>query len=212
MNDLGILRSEFQVIVPMRVDRILIDVLDWIGRVLSWKQDKQAAIKPYDVLKQYRGKQGILKLVARDTPRAVRTYIFSPFPDGETNRKQPKRDLHICLDHLQDDVPSRRQANHSRQKARRRLGNSHRISIFEASRFLSKDGTYHTMQIYTADFNLLGNGLYRDQFAIPIVDDLAMLMKEFPVDTIDWQVEVESGCKHHMGTHWRPMQPLEKDA
>jgi hypothetical protein len=189
----------------MRVDRIFLDLLDWIRRVLWAKKDK-AISKPYEILKQYRGKQDILKLVARDTPTAVRTYIFSPFQATQTYRVQPKKDIHICLDHLWQTRETRaRQRSHpSSQKPRRRFVNSHRITVFEASRFLNKDGTYNTNPLYSEDLNLIGKAAYRDQLAIPIVDDLAMLLKEFPVDTIDWRYEIETGCKRHLGAQWRP--------
>lgn len=191
--------------IPMRVDQIFLDLLDWIKRVLVSKKEKTTH-KPYEVLKQYRGRRGILKLVARDTPSAVRTYIFSPFQETQTNRVQVKRDIHICLDHLWQSPEtggSQRSAQKS-QKSRYRFANSHRISIFEASRFLNKDGTYDTREIYSEDLNLFGKAAYRDQLAIPIVDDLAMMLKEFPVHSIDWKFEIETGCKRYLGAHWKP--------
>jgi hypothetical protein len=197
----------------MRVDQLFLDLLDWIKRVLVSKQDK-AAHKPYEILKQYRGRQGILKLVVRDTPRAVRTYIFSPFQETQTNRIQVKKDIHICLDHLWQSAQTRSSQQNSAkaQKSRSRFANSHRITVFEASRFLNKDGTYDTNQIYSEDLNLVGKATYRDQLAIPIVDDLAMMLKEFPVNTIDWKFEIETGCKRYLGSHWKPSQSQDLNA
>ncbi len=192
----------------MRIDRLLLDILEWIGQVLRSKKDKTTP-KPYEVLKQYRGKQGVLKLVERATPNAVRTYIFSPFQASQTNRVQIKKDIHICLDHLEEP----RSARKSKQKSvrsRHYSTNSHRITVFEASRFLNKDGTYNTNPLYSEDFNLISNATHQHQFAIPIVDDLAMLLKEFPVDTIDWKFEIESGCKRHLGARWKPSSPTDE--
>lgn len=199
--------------------RIFGDLFDWIKRVLTWKKGEEAARKPYEVLKLIRGRRGILKLVTRDMPRAVRTYIFSPFPGNQTNVVSSfQKDIHLCLDHLwaldseKGKQPTAKPGTPRSQRSRQPYANSHRICVFEASRFMSKDGTYNTNMIYSEDLNLLGNGFHRDQYAVPIMDDLANLLKEFPIDTIDWQVEIESSCKRYLGAHWRPNRSPEANS
>lgn len=206
----------------MRVDRVFGDLFDWIKRVLSWKKGEEVVRKPYEVLKLIRGRRGILKLVTRDMPRAVRTYIFSPFPGNQTNVVSSyQKDIHLCLDHLwaieeeKSKQPAKAAAKSTTgrsQRSRQPFANSHRICVFEASRFMTKDGTYNTNMIYSEDLNLLGNGFHRDQYAVPIMDDLANLLKEFPIDTIDWQVEIESSCKRYLGAHWRPNRSPEPNS
>lgn len=199
--------------------RIFGDLFDWIKRVLTWKKGEEIARKPYEVLKLIRGRRGILKLVTRDMPRAVRTYIFSPFPGNQTNVVSSyQKDIHLCLDHLwaldseKGKQPTAKPGTPRSQRLRQSNAKSHRICVFEASRFMSKDGTYNTNMIYSEDLDLLGNGFHRDQYAVPIMDDLANLLKEFPIDTIDWQVEIESSCKRYLGAHWRPNREPEANS
>ncbi len=195
----------------MEFDYILLDILDWVRRLLWWQRQKKVEQKPYELLKLERGQQGVLKLVRRDTPRAVRTWIFTPYRRGEIPLKQRLFDLHLYLDHLypltEADAgwlpkPTRRG---SKKKAERRVL-THRVTILEASHFLSKEGTYNSFTIFCESYDFLGTapGGYRDRCAVPAIDDVARLLKVKPAAQIDWRFEIETSRRLYLGTHWTP--------
>lgn len=203
----------------MEFDYILLDILDWVRRLLWWQRQKKVTTKPYELLKTERGQQGLLKLVKRDTPRAVRTWLFSPYRTGRLSVRQRTFDIHLYLDHLYplEAVPTDwlqpklLQSPKPLQVDRRKRSNSrpivtHRVTILEASHFLSADGTYNSFTIFCDSYDFIGTsqGGYRDLYAVPSLDSVARLLKTRPPAQVDWKFELETSRRLYLGTHWIP--------
>lgn len=199
----------------MKINRIILDILDWIKDALWGKKNKDI-YKGYKILQVYQGDKGILKLVERDTPRAIITYVFTPFARVVGNKILPSKDIHICLDHLwalegsEVKHKSFKLSNTSnRFSYSKYLGkDSHSITVLEASRFVNKDGDYLTDIIFHKNYDFIGvdtSGL-RDRHAIPIIKEVVMLFKERPSDTartFPWDFEIKWSRKRFMGTLWK---------
>jgi hypothetical protein len=184
----------------VKFDRLFLDLFDWIRRSLYWRSNR-ATQKPYEILRVDRGKLGILKLVQRDTPRATRTWIFTPYPkfeEGSFKARQHLKNYHICLDHL---YPLTGQA------VRRDIQRwSHRVSILEASRSLNSDGTYDTNTIFARAYDFTGQGQYRDRWAISCIDSLAATLSQWGPQSVDWHMELELDRKRFLGADYRPSE------
>jgi len=185
----------------MQVDRILIDILDWLRRSLYWRRARSVKKAPFEVLRTERADRGMLKLVERDTPRAVRTWVFTAYPrsiEGFTSRGD-LRDIHICLDHL---YPL---AGEGGRRYPQRW--SHRVSILSASRYLSEDGSYETSTIFQRPYDLVGGRpeISRDRWAIAITDQLANLVGKFGLQ-LEWHLEIELERKRFLGGAYKPSE------
>jgi hypothetical protein len=192
----------------MEFDRILVDILDWIRRSLWWRRRQRRLSKPYEILKSSRGKLGLLKLVERDTPRAVRTWVFTPYRTGEPKKDALIQDVHLCLDHLYPlDGEKKGGDLDQKQFKYRGLVLTHKVTFLKASHFLNKDGSYNGSTIFCEGYDFLGSSPHqmRDRYAVPTLDDIAAQLKEFPPASFDWQFEVEAGRKRHMGRYWTPI-------
>lgn len=177
----------------MKIDRILIDIFDWVRR-LVFSRKNQAVSKPYERLESWRGSLGVLHRVKRDTPRAVDTYIFSPFRGGSRKAASPK-DVHICLDHL-GALPG--------QRPLPRQAYTHRITVLLASHWPQEDGSYNTSVLYSGSWDFQGRSQYRDRWAIAVVYDVARLLKDRSFRSIDWEFELAASAKQMMGANFRP--------
>jgi hypothetical protein len=180
----------------VKVDRILIDIFDWVRR-LVFSRKNRAISKPYERLESWRGSAGVLHKVRRDTPRAVDTYVFTPLRSGNSKAATPK-DIHICLDHL-DVLPG--------QRTRTRRTYTHRITVLLASHWPQEDGTYDTSLLYSASWDFQGRSQYRDRWAIAITYDVARLLKDRPFNRIDWEFEFTASAKQMMGSSFRYKTP-----
>jgi hypothetical protein len=177
----------------VNVDRIFIDILDWVRRLVHSRDKAKPIPKPYQRLESWRGHLGVLHRVERDTPRAIATYIFSPFRFNGYRVPTPK-DLHICLDHLSllpGQVPSHK------------IPYTHRITVLLASHWHDATGCYETSLLYTADWDFQGSSRYRDRWAIAITHDVARQLKSRPWDSINWAFEFECSAKQIMGRDYQ---------
>jgi hypothetical protein len=173
----------------MRLDRIVIDILDWVRRSL-WAQRRPELHKPYEVIETKIGRHGRVKRVSRDTPRAVRTWTYIPFK--KATEGEPYK-IHICCDSL-EPLPG--------QTRRRRGNTTHRISIFKASRFLDSEGSYDSELLFQWDADLQGNQPYPSLYAVPITDKLALTLLTRKPQAIAWPLEFVLVGKEVMGGHW----------
>lgn len=198
------------------VNKIFIEILDWVKRFLQFKAHKNP-IKPYKLEQTYIGTAGILKLVTRDTTRAVRTYIFTPYKlkdkDDYMNTVKNHYDIHLCLDHLwsvyDGTIPT------SNIGVRKQLSKkyTHCITILQAGRCIDKNGKYFTKPILYKEFNFLGSNqtTYRDKFAVPIFDEIAHLLKNADNPNVfDYTFEITLSQKKHMGAFYRKDEELEE--
>jgi prepilin-type N-terminal cleavage/methylation domain-containing protein len=178
----------------MRLDRILIDIANWIKGLLY---QKQAKAKAFIVLDRRRSPFGDLCLVERDTPRAIRTYVFMPHR-GSTPKPQ-QFDLHLCLDTLS---PLDKAKEASTRPHYEILRVTHKITILWASHWLNADGTYDLDVIHEGFYDLQGQSLYEHKQAIATLDDLAALLLHQPYPEIDWAFEIDASRKLHVVGSW----------
>ena len=199
----------------MKFNLIVNDIIDWIRRILWYKENKVKK-KPYEILEVVDGAHGFIKKVDRDTPRAVLTYIYTPYPIFKENMNktvQPVYDYHICLDHLWAlDNPelhnSFRLLDNTQSfkipKARmlRRMGDAtHRISVLQASRYLDKEGNYITKTLFSNDYDFVGRDspAYRDKYAIPVLKDVIRFLTTKEIYNFDWSYEISVSQRYFMG-------------
>jgi hypothetical protein len=149
----------------MIFDRIVEDVLGFIRRLLWWRSTESKTVgKPFQSMRTIQGEYGVLSLVeGRDTPRAVRSWIYSPrrweLNSTKTLVREVQDDLHIYLDFLGPlpgvNTPQAQQERQERQRQRRSGGKipTHRLQIVQASHFLNSEGFYDCAMIYWTDFD-----------------------------------------------------------
>ena len=180
----------------MKFDRILIEFADWLRQVL-WKRKGVVKGKPYEVLKTWRGKYAIITQVDRPTPRAVATYVVSPFRYDKP--QSAVKDYHLCFDHLG--------AVEGSGAISSGFGHTHRISVYRASHFLNKNGQYDLEAVYTSDFDLQRSDPYRDRNALMIAAKLITYIKNEKPDAINWKREIENTVKQWIGGKWNTPTP-----
>jgi hypothetical protein len=187
----------------MQLNQILLDILDWIRRVL-WSKKLSTKKKPYAVIDTFDGVYGQLKLVERDTPRAVMTYIFTPRPVIKGNKVYNQKDYHICLDYLglldnQVVIDPK-----SREKKARRIKYgepSHSITVLEASRWVDKDGNYKSNIIYHKLYDFLGKEHeHTHKYACMVFRDVCNLLKHQDIKYFEWEQQVDWSKKIVMPT------------
>lgn len=149
----------------MKIDRFLLDIFDWLRRLIFSRKNRNSS-KPYERLESWRGYEGVLHKVRRDTPSAVDTYVFSPFRHHNAKNTVP-HDIHICLDHL---------SAISGQSGRTSSSYTHRVTVLLASHWPREDGTYDATVLYSANWDFQGRAQYRDRRAIAITYDVARLI------------------------------------
>ena len=174
----------------MKVDRILIDIFDWVRR-LVWSREEKSTTKPYKRLESWRGTLGVLHRVERDTPRAVATFIFSPYRHNGYRIPNPQ-DIHFCLDFL----------SKPKRATKTPITDTHRITILIASHWPDERGEYDSSLLYVGDWDFQGSSPYRDRWAIAIIYDVARLVKDRPWQTINWRWELECSAKQMMGADY----------
>lgn len=147
----------------MKFDRIFEDSLGFVRRTLWARSDTSGSTRqPFISVKTYPGEQGIIYLLeGRDTPRAIRTWLYRPrhrdMNSAKMVAKSVEMDLHIYCDFLGPlPVANTPKANEEREaiKARRQRGEtvpSHRIQIFQASHFLNAEGLYDYNLVFWQD-------------------------------------------------------------
>jgi hypothetical protein len=171
----------------MRLDSILKDVLGFIGRLLQWKANpKDDKPKPFKSMRTLEGDHGLISLVeGRDTPRAVRSWIFSPkrLHLNSTRmvvKNESNDDLHLYLDFL-GPIPGVQTPKSEKEvqtrRASRKAGlpvKTHRVQILKASHFLNDNGFYDYELIFWQDYDFyMPNNLNPDQIARMLIDKLA---------------------------------------
>ena len=177
------------------IDRVLIDILDWLRRLL-WGREGVTKDKPYTVLEPAkRGKYALITKVLRPTPRAVATYIISPLRFD----LQPREieDYHLCCDHL-GAIEGEGAIGGRGAKAK-----THRISVYRASHWLLADGTYNCKSVFWADYDLQRQDPNRDRQAVQVMARIALSVRNLKPEAIDWQWEVETAIKEVLGGKWR---------
>lgn len=193
----------------MIFDRILEDALGFIRRLLWWRANEtESAKKPFTSMRAIQGEFGVISLVeGRDTPRAVRSWIYSP-KRGDLNStrlviRKSSDDLHIYLDFLgplpNSDSPKAKEERQRRQ-AQRRSGEkvfTHRLQVLRTSHFLNESGFYDYELVYWEDFDFYWPGEQTPELlARMAVDKLAYHClnhaNSFNISPEDWSALLQS--------------------
>jgi len=203
----------------MNLDRILLDFLIWI-KVQFWKAPSGSPVYGYEEIARFDSSRGYLKLVRRDTPRAISTWVFIPKRNADLDNLKHqlehsqldkyKYDIYICCDHLfaltELDNPNKKAHKLKLPQKRHIYTNNlktHKISVLLISHFLYKDGTFQSFEVFSQEYNLIKQGsLDTNREAIAIVQSVAMLLKYRPID--DWHFEIESYRKQFLGSSYTP--------
>ena len=176
----------------MLFDRIIEDSLGFIRRMLWSRMDETIVKKTFQPTQSQEGEFGYIYLLeGRDTPRAVRTWMYSPRRKHLNSTSMVATsipmDLHIYMDFLgplpKADTP-RAIAERKRIEEQRQKGssvNTHRLQILKASHFLNADGLYDCDLIFWKDFDFyrpqekpFAEAIAVNKFAVHFTDLLAL--------------------------------------
>jgi hypothetical protein len=198
----------------MELNNILIDILDWI-RKLAWGRQNKEEYTPYKVLTMEKTSFGLLKRVTRDTPRAVSTYILTPFAPPKYS-KEPYNDYHFCLDYLgkiQEHksfklTPKSSKPVYDKYTVLTRGNNkySHCITILRANRWPNSQGNYSSKVIYQGYYDLVGSQwqYYRDRWANVIFQDMVNHVKHKDISLLKFNDIIEQSRQRYLGTYYKP--------
>jgi hypothetical protein len=193
----------------MQFNSLLKDILGFIGRLLRWREDpKNDQPKPFQAMRMLEGDFGIISLVeGRDTPRAVRSWIYSNKRLNLNSTRMvasstQSEDLHIYLDFLGPlpgvVTPKSEKELKARQDSRR-AGlpvKTHRLQILKASHFLNANGFYDYELVYWNDYDFyMPMNLSPEQVARILVDKLAHQCLQIPnpmeIEAADWESKIQ---------------------
>lgn len=180
---------------PVKLDRIAVDILNWLRSLLFKKRD----LPNYSlsVIQSISGDYGLSQQVRRETQRAVSTWVFTP-NKADVKPSEQKR-YFLCLDSLS---PDERDYRHT-----------HRISIYRAGVWSSIDDEgFNADQLYTGIFNLSGTGGYSDRWGCAVIKNFAVLLSQVGCGRFDnasdswqaWENEVRLSISHVIGTYQTP--------
>lgn len=180
----------------MRFDRIFVDMLAWINQ-LGWYREQKVKKRPYEKLdKWHLTGLGILSRVARPEdlcPRDCGTYIFEPFRYG----KNPVRDIHICVDHLEGMAVVGR--------SNKRIRSTHRITVLAAEHWMGADGRYEADELFSVDDDLQGQSSRRDLHIRCILHQFALgVAAAHDRPDFDYLRELDSSKKVCMKSSYDP--------
>ncbi len=151
----------------MLFDRILEDSLSFIRRMLWSKKNEKATRKPFQATQSVPGEFGFIYLLdGRDTPRAVRTWMYSPkrqhLNSAQMVATSVPMDLHLYVDFLSElpDKPKAKPQNQNDDEAApaesataKAPKKTHRLQLLKASHFLNADGFYNYELVFWKDFD-----------------------------------------------------------
>jgi len=158
----------------MIIDRIIEDALNFIRRFLWWQNGKKQDVrKPFQNIRSHTGDWGLISLVTgRDTPRSVRTWVYSPkrqsHKEAQSAITSAPQDLHFYLDflgplpHAKTSGAERERAKIQSERRRGALVPTHRLSILKASHFLNNKGFYDCEVVFWGDYDFYKPGINMD--------------------------------------------------
>lgn len=190
----------------MQVNRVLLDILDWIRKLVWWREHKIPK-RPYEILSIENTLFGLLKKVTRDTPRALSTYILTPIAPPKYS-KEKHYDYHLCLDHLwsldsiNNEVNSNQYKLYNIDELRYRKQHSHCVTILKASRWVNKEGEYNSQVMFQGYYDFIGYNAYwnnRDRWAYSIFNDLIRAIKTKDISILNFNDIIENGRRKYLG-------------
>ncbi|MEM6521447.1 MAG: hypothetical protein AAF892_02125 [Cyanobacteria bacterium P01_D01_bin.71] len=172
----------------MLFDRILEDSLGFIRRKLwSDKAHSESIKKTFQPTQTISGEFGVIHLLeGRDTPRAVRTWMYTPkrqkLNAAQMVATSTPMDLHIYIDFLgplpHNTTPSAMDER-ALQASQRQRGVSvptHRLQILRASHFLNAEGFYSLELVHWQDVDCFPP--VHSQLADKAADKIALLVAD----------------------------------
>ena len=193
----------------MLFDRIIEDSLGFIRRMLWSNKDQTIPKKPFQPTESIGGEFGFIYLLeGRDTPRAVRTWMYSPKRRQLNSAKMvvtsTPMDLHIYMDRLgplPDVNTPRAQAERKSIEEQRQQGksvNTHRLQILKASHFLNADGLYDCELVFWQEFdccflqeNSVSQRVVEKKISVKVTDMLAFkclnIAEPLKLKVEDWE-------------------------
>jgi hypothetical protein len=193
----------------MLFDRIVEDALNFIRRLLWWRSGKETERpKPFRSMRTHSGEWGTISLViGRDTPRSVRTWVYSPkrrdYSQSAKTNSLYTQDLHFYLDFLGPlpnvNTSGAFQERLERDALRRKGGKilTHRLLILKASHFLNANGFYDCELVFWGDYDFYLPGTVDPKTgAILVLDKLvsSCLRMDDPLGftEAEWKQQVEA--------------------
>lgn len=190
-------------------NQILLDLLDWIRR-FQWWESGGSSDKPFgDEVESLPGKYGRLRRYSsRDTPRTVRTWIFEPYQPKD---RQRPNSIQIFCDFL-EAIPGKP----SSDRRTRRIDGSyrrytHRLEVLEVIQDTNlPSGEFEYRELYSGEFDWQVRANRRDEFAIPITDEVAKKLLHQPLKETHWEWEVRVAAQLCMRGEWKQSSDSEK--
>jgi hypothetical protein len=194
----------------MRLDRHVLDFLNWLRNLLSYRagQDQQ---KPFDkVGTAIRGSHGLLQEIKRYFPagvpdRDVAAWVFYPF--RYQAKKEDVHDTYIfCLKlgttaARGEKIPVGK-VELKKGSRRRRSDPTHRLEICRGSHWLTKDNRFNATEIFAGDYDLQGDSQFAHQHAIELTKRLSYNLKHRKPEEMNWGFEIEQLRKEVMGVDY----------
>ena len=171
----------------MRLDRIFIDIFDWIRRVLYYRASKPVK-RPYEIISKKYGKVGYLKHLLRDTDRAVDTWEYQLYKRLENGEYKTYK-YHIFIDFL-EPISNKDSFKLVHYKNRP----THRVIVAAIDPEIKPDGTYETDILFSKDYSFQRYINRRDYEAKWVGRKLAELIldrKPSEIKNLDWEFELE---------------------
>ncbi|MEL6401746.1 MAG: hypothetical protein AAFR26_22140 [Cyanobacteria bacterium J06626_4] len=171
----------------MLFDRVLEDSLGYIRRKLWYDRgySPESAPKTFQPDQSISGESGVLhRLEGRDTPRAVRTWVYSPNRQN-LNTAEPANslmDLHIYTDFLRPlpynitPMGIEQRAFRDNQRQHNIPVMTHRLQILQASHRVTAEGFYSWDMVFWQDIDLFPP--LKSKLSSKTADRLAMLLTD----------------------------------
>lgn len=200
----------------MKFDRIFEDSLGFIRRKLwSEAENKSTCKQPFQAKHSFQSDYGVVSLLeGRDTPRAIRTWMFSPKRRDMNSAKmvstKATMDLHIYVDFLGPlpgaKTPMAVEERETRAKKRQRgeVVFTHRVQVLKASHFLNASGFYDCEVVFWKDYEFyIKDGLKPDRLAQKVADRVARYCLEMAnpmkLEAAEWEETVNRAWREIRG-------------
>lgn len=172
----------------MKLDRLVVDLLDWIRRWL-WAKEARSP-QPYKAVRESVYDRGVLKMVTgRDTPRAVYTWIFSPKAQQSEYlaAQQRPKDFHIYLD-WSAKLPEFSDRGTAISRSLKKP--THTITILTASHSLLPNGEYDVEYVFSGDYNFAAGATDLNRAARMACFYTAILVALYEIREYRWPEEM----------------------
>jgi hypothetical protein len=174
----------------------------------------------YEIVDSKKYKKGILKVIKSNNLTNVKSYIYTPYPNKNTDfiTVNELKDTHFYLDLVvilsNDKVKKLKTPNKTCilskyklktiNKVTKHNKNTHRITILKSSRWKNKEGKYITELILKKEYNFLGKSRSKNinLDAITVLDNVVELLNYRDIKDINFEWEIDTFQKQLMSTNY----------